>query len=159
MNSDLIELLSSLNDHKVRYLVIGGYAYSVHAEPRYTKDIDIWIDPCRTNAKRVFACLKSFGAPVSTLVEKNFSEPGMLLIFGREPNRVDILNDLKGLSFGTAWKESIKVTIEKVSIRVVSLDHLIKLKTLAGRPQDKLDVKKLLAIKKAGKSPPPKPSR
>ena len=148
MNSDLIELLSSLNDHKVRYLIIGGYAYAVHAEPRYTKDLDIWVDSTPQNAKRVFACLKSFGAPVSTLAEKNFSEPGMLLIFGREPNRVDILNHLKGLSFASAYKDSIRVIVDNVTVRVVSLEHLIKLKVLADRPQDRLDVKKLKAIRK-----------
>lgn len=149
MNSDLIELLSSLNDYKVRYLIVGGYAYAVHAEPRYTKDIDIWVDPAPSNARKIFACLKAFGAPVSSLAAKTFSEPGMLLIFGREPNRVDILNELKGLSFSAAYKESCKVVIEHVPVRVVSLEHLIKLKTLANRPQDRLDIKKLKAIRKA----------
>lgn len=148
MNSDLIELLSSLNEFKVRYLIIGGYAFSVHAEPHYTKDIDIWIEPSPGNAKRTLRCLKEFGAPVTSLVEKNFVEPGFLLIFGREPNRVDILNHLDGLAFPKAYKASKKVLIDKISLRVVSLDHLILLKKLANRPQDKLDVKRLLEIKK-----------
>lgn len=148
MNSDLIELLSSLNDYKVKYLIIGGYAYGVHVEPRYTKDIDIWVDPAPTNAKKVFKCLKQYGAPVSSLAEKNFSEPGLLLIFGREPNRVDILNHLKGLSFKDAYGDSVKITIDKLPLRIISLDHLIKLKKIANRPQDIIDVKKLLKIKK-----------
>ena len=147
MNSNLIELLSSLNEYRVKYLIIGGYAYGVHAEPRYTKDIDLWIDSSPGNAKKVLACLKNFGAPVSSLVEKNFIEPGFLLIFGKEPNRVDILNQLKGLSFKVAYKESIIVNLGKVKIRVVSLEHLILLKKIANRPQDKLDVTKLLKIK------------
>jgi hypothetical protein len=129
-------------------LIVGGYAFGVHAEPRYTKDLDIWIDPSPVNAKRVLASLRSFGAPVSSLVARNFSEPGFLLIFGREPNRVDFINKLKGLSFATAYKYSVKVELGKVSVRVVSLDHLILLKKLANRPQDRLDVKNLLAIKK-----------
>lgn len=147
MNSDLIELLSSLNEFKVRFLIIGGYAYSAHAEPRYTKDIDIWVDPSQSNARKVFACLKKFGAPVSTLVAKNFTDPGFLLIFGKEPNRVDILNHLAGLSFANAYKQSIKIKIGKCSIRIVSLEHLIKLKQIANRPQDKLDLKKLYLIR------------
>ena len=148
MNSDLIELLSLLNEYKVKFLIIGGYAYGVHAEPRYTKDIDIWIDPSIANSKRIFSCLKDFGAPVSSLAEKNFTEPGLLLIFGKEPNRVDILNHLKGLTFKEAYQKSILVPLKKVSVRVVCLEHLIKLKKIANRPQDKLDVKKLLEIKK-----------
>jgi predicted nucleotidyltransferase len=148
MNSDLIELLSLLNEYKVRFLIIGGYAYGVHAEPRYTKDIDIWVDPSTSNAKRIFKCLKDFGAPVSSLAEKNFAEPGLLLIFGKEPNRVDILNELKGLSFEKAYKDGVKVKLGKTHVKVVSLEHLIKLKKLANRPQDKLDVKRLIQIKK-----------
>jgi predicted nucleotidyltransferase len=152
MNSDLIELLSSLNEFKVKYLIIGGYAYGVHAEPRYTKDIDIWIEPTKANAKRLLECLKNFGAPVSSLVEKNFIEPGFLLIFGREPNRVDILNTIDGLAFKDAYKDSICITLENKQIRVISLEHLILLKQIANRPQDKLDLKKLKEIKRRLKS-------
>lgn len=148
MNSDLIELLLSLNEFRVRYLIIGGYAFGMHAEPRYTKDIDIWIDSSRGNAKKVLACLREFGAPVSSLVDKNFVEPGFLLIFGKEPNRVDILNHLEGLQFKEAYAESMKVNLGKVTVRVVSLNHLILLKKLANRPQDRLDVKKLIAIRR-----------
>jgi hypothetical protein len=90
MNSDLIELLSSLNQYKVKFLIIGGYAFGVHAEPRYTKDLDIWVESTAANAKKVLKCLRDYGAPVSSLVEKNFVEPGFILIFGREPNRVDM---------------------------------------------------------------------
>ena len=148
MNSDLIELLSSLNAYGVKYLIIGGYAFGVHAEPRYTKDIDIWVESSKGNAKKVLACLREFGAPVSSLVERDFTEPGFLLIFGKEPNRVDILNDLKALSFKEAYKESLVIDIGRVKIRVISLDHLILLKQAANRPQDRLDVKKLKAIRK-----------
>ena len=96
----------------------------------------------------MLACLRDFGAPVSSLVDRDFTEPGFLLIFGKEPNRVDILNDLKALSFKEAYKESLVISIDRVAIRVVSLDHLILLKKAANRPQDRLDVKKLQAIKK-----------
>jgi predicted nucleotidyltransferase len=148
MNSDLIELLSSLNQYKVKFLIIGGYAFGVHAEPRYTKDLDIWVESTPANAKKVLNCLRDYGAPVSSLVEKNFVEPGFILIFGREPNRVDILNHLKGLTFKEAYKTAKKIMISGIEIKVVSLDHLILLKKLANRPQDRLDVKKLIQIKK-----------
>lgn len=148
MNSDLIELLLLLEKYKVRYLVIGGYAFGAHAEPRYTKDLDLWVDPSKANAKRIFACLKEYGAPVSSLAEKHFSEPGLLLIFGREPNRVDILNDLKGLSFKEAYRKKKTVKIERATLNIVSLDHLIQLKKAANRPQDRLDIQRLKQIKK-----------
>ena len=76
VNSDFAELLKLLGDNHVRYLVIGGYAVVQYAEPRYTKDLDLWISADEANARSVYKALREFGAPLAGLTEKDFSEEG-----------------------------------------------------------------------------------
>ena len=143
MHQDFLELLLAFERHKVRYVVIGGYAVGIHAEPRYTKDLDILMEPSLTNAKRMLKALSEFGAPVENLSVKELATPGLLYIFGVNPLRVDILNNIKKADIGGIMKRGKKVTVGNTSLRVVSLDDLITLKRLAGRPQDKADIAKL----------------
>ena len=65
LSNDRMELLDALNRRKAQYLVIGAHAVGIYTEPRGTKDLDIWINPTKTNAQRVYAALKKFGAPSS----------------------------------------------------------------------------------------------
>jgi hypothetical protein len=90
MNSDFIELLKILESYQVKYLIIGGYAVMNYSEPRYTKDLDIWIEASSENANKIYAALIKFGAPLTGLAEKDFSEPGFFYQMGRPPVRVDI---------------------------------------------------------------------
>jgi hypothetical protein len=99
MNSDLIELLQSLKKYRVRYLIVGGQAVIAYAEPRYTKDLDLWVEPTKENAKRLVKSLQAFGAPLASVAEEDFSKEGTIFIFGIEPNRVDILTKVKGAVF------------------------------------------------------------
>jgi predicted nucleotidyltransferase len=147
MNSDLIELLHCLNDFKVKYLVIGGYAVSYYAEPRYTKDLDLWVEASDRNAKNLIKALTHFGAPVDNLSFKDFATPGTIFVFGVAPNRIDILNKAPGASFSSAWKNRKSVRLSDLKIPFVSLLDLRKLKKAAGRPQDKIDLANLAKIK------------
>jgi hypothetical protein len=140
MNSDFSELLQLLNDFKVKYLLIGGYAYGFYAEPRYTKDIDLWVEASTSNAKKIIKALTEFGAPIANLSIKDLATPGLIYIFGLPPLRVDILNEVKGESFDNAYSNKEIKIVEKLKIPVVSKKTLIKLKKAAGRPQDKLDI-------------------
>ena len=152
MNSDLIELLHFLNACKVRYLIIGGHAVIHYSEPRYTKDLDIWIEASVLNAKRLIRCLTEFGAPVDNLSVDDFAKAGTLFVFGLPPNRVDILNQVKGGSFAAAYKRKSLVQLApKLKVPFVGLNELIKLKRSAGRPQDLIDLGKLAAVKKLAK--------
>src|SRR5271166_2987521 len=90
MLSDYRELLSILNAHRVKYLVIGAYAVAIHAQPRATKDLDILVKADTENAKAVFAALAEFGAPMQGLTFADFAEPGPFFRIGREPVGVDI---------------------------------------------------------------------
>ena len=143
---DFLELLLAFEKYKVRYVVIGGYAVGIHAEPRYTKDLDILIEPSVFNAKRVLKALGEFGAPIDNLSVTELATPGLLYIFGVPPLRVDILNRIKGANAAEIIKRGKRIKIGKTVFKVVALADLIKLKKLAGRKQDKADIEKLTKL-------------
>ena len=89
INSDFRDLLRSLNAAGVRYLIVGGYAVMVHTEPRYTKDLDIWIEPVLDNARFLMAALAAFGAPVGAVAESDFTEPEVFFQIGIDPVRIN----------------------------------------------------------------------
>ena len=151
MYPDFLELLRVFEKHKVAYAVIGGYAVGIHAEPRYTKDLDILIIPEEKNAKAVLNALDEFGAPVNNLSIEELSKPGLLYVFGIAPLRVDILNRIKGIDIRRIIKRAHVVTIKDTKLRVVTINDLIRLKKLAGRKQDLADIEKLRAVTRAKK--------
>ncbi len=148
MNSDFKELLNIFNENRIKYLVIGGYAVSEYAEPRYTKDLDIWVEASEENGQRIYAALKEFNAPLFDLKPSDFSQEGSFYQMGRPPVRVDILMSIAGMNFAKAWENRQIVDFFGVEANFISLDDLIKSKKLAGRPQDLTDVENLLSAKK-----------
>ena len=144
MYQDYLELLQCLNDNNVKYLVIGGYAVIQYAEPRYTKDIDIWVEASTANAKKLLKALSKFGAPISNLTVEELAIPGLVYVFGIPPVRVDILNRASGGKFETAWKSKNVVVLDGTRINFISKPDLIKLKKSAGRPQDIADISALV---------------
>jgi hypothetical protein len=149
--SDYKELLSILNGHGVKYLVIGAYAVAIHAQPRATKDLDILVKADPENARAVFAALAEFGAPVSGLSPADFEAPGPFFRIGREPVGVDILTEVPGLEFDAAWPHRVEAVFDEgtnLRANVISRDDLIATKRAAGRQQDLADVD---AIEKAAK--------
>lgn len=149
MNSDFKDLLKLLADYEVKYLVVGGYAVMHYAEPRYTKDLDIWIEANPENGERIFKALKEFGAPLTGLTSKDFSEPGYFYKMGNPPVRVDILMSIEGLSFQECYLRKKLVTVDTISLSFIALDDLVKSKELAGRDVDILDASNLRKLKKA----------
>lgn len=143
MNQDFKEMLSTFNDEQVRYLVVGGYAVIMHTEPRYTKDLDIWVSPDRENAERVFRALQSFGAPLTGLSVQDFTEKGCFYTMGLAPSRVDILFDLKGVEFDECYKRRIESDLGGVVVNIIGAKDLIVNKEAVGRYQDLADAEKL----------------
>jgi Nucleotidyl transferase of unknown function (DUF2204) len=159
MHRDFKELLSVLNEHRVKYLVVGAYAVSIHAQPRATKDLDILIKPDAANARKVFAALAQFGSPLQGMTAADFAEPGPFFRMGREPVSVDILTDIPGVDFGAAWKRRIEDVVDPASglkASFISADDLIAAKLATARPQDIADVD---AIRKAAQSRPARPAK
>jgi len=145
-NSDFKELLSIFNDKGVRYLVVGGYAVMKYAEPRYTKDIDLWIKADKTNAASVFQALRSFGAPLVGLTEDDFAHEGYFYQMGVPPVRIDILMSIPALTFDEAWHRRVEVDLEGILVPFISKQDLIASKLASGRPQDLIDAELLSQI-------------
>src|SRR6476646_3463834 len=109
INSDFRDLLRELNAADVRYLIVGGYAVMVHTEPRYTKDLDLWIEPVESNADKLFVALALFGAPTRDVQPSDFTEPEVFFQIGIEPVRIDIMTSVFGLDFLPAWERKVMV--------------------------------------------------
>jgi len=159
MFDDLKELLSIFNDQRVKYLIVGGYAVSYHAEPRATKDIDILVKPDPENAKAIYAALTKFGAPLQGLTADDFIERDKFFRMGRAPVMVDILPEITGVDFDCAWQKRVEAVIDPatgLTAPFISSDDLIAAKLAAGRPQDIADV---AALRKAAANRPKRSGR
>jgi hypothetical protein len=159
MHSDFKELLSTLNAHRVKYLVVGAYAVSIYSQPRATKDLDILVKASADNAKAVFAALAEFGAPPEGLTFADLAEPGPRFRMGREPVGVDVLTAIPGIEFDAAWPRRVEEVVDEASklrASFISREDLIAAKLASGRPQDIADVD---AIRKAVESQQARPSR
>src|SRR5712692_6136897 len=124
----------------------------LYTEPRFTKDLDIWVEATQENGRRVYAALARFGAPLAGVTPADFSQPGLFYQMGRPPVRVDILTSVTGLEFEEAWPKRVEKDFGGVRAFFLSREDLIRIKTALGRPQDLLDVEQL---KKASTEPRP----
>jgi hypothetical protein len=161
MFQDFKELLSSFNAHSVRYLVVGGYAVSFHTQPRFTKDLDVFIKADAANAAAAFQALTSFGAPLTGITVDDLANPGKFFRFGKEPIAIDVLPGIDGVDFDAAWEKRVEGIIDPPSgltAFFISGSDLMAAKIASGRPQDLADVD---ALRKAAESqgPQSKPKR
>jgi hypothetical protein len=118
-----------------------------YAEPRFTKDLDIWISTNIANAESVYKSLKDFGAPLAGLSEKDFSEAGYFYQMGVPPMRVDILMGIPGGDFEKSWKNRNEVDFDGLIVCFISKQDLIETKKASGRSQDLIDAELLLKHK------------
>ena len=136
LNQDFKEFIESLNDNSVRYLVVGGYAVALHGHPRYTKDIDIWIEMTPENAQRVIEALAQFGFGSLGLRAEDFLEADQIIQLGYPPARIDLLTTVPGVEFETCYASRVQVEIDNVTINFIDLDNLKRSKRASGRLQD-----------------------
>lgn len=140
---DFKELLSLFKKHKVRYLIVGGYAVMRYTEPRFTKDLDLLVGVDEGNPEAVYNALKEFGAPLAGLTASDFAAEGYFYQMGRPPLRVDVLMSVPGINFSDAWERRETLEVAGVEMHFISKLDLIKSKEAAGRPQDLLDLENL----------------
>lgn len=145
-NRDYEELLKLLNQHGARYLIVGGYAVSWHAAPRFTKDIDILVEPTLENAEKVLRALDEFIGPLGIVPEK-LVNPRALVMLGVPPTRVDVLTSVDGVDFAQAWERRAKGSYGETPVCFLGLDDLMASKRAAGRPQDVIDLERLERLK------------
>ncbi len=150
VSPDYEDLFRTLNAYKIKFLVVGAHAVAFHAQPRFTKDLDVWVPTELNESKRVYDALKAYGAPLRDLTPESFAEPGMILQIGVAPVRVDIMTVVPGVTAQEAWKHRAKSRYGRASIHVLGRSELIKAKQASGRPQDKLDLAKLRKRTRSG---------
>ena len=144
---DYEEILKLFNRHKVKYCIIGAFAVALYARPRYTKDIDIFIDSSPENAEKIIKALAEFGFEDLDLSEDDLCQKGNIIQLGYEPLRVDIVTSLSGISFDQVWKSKVGADYGGEKVYFIGLDDLIQTKKQSGRPQDKVDLDLLLKVK------------
>jgi len=140
---DFRELLALFNAHKVKYVIVGGYALAFHGAPRATGDIDLFIEPNAHNAKRILTVLTEFGFGSLGLVQKDFENPGNVIQLGVPPVRVDILTSLTGVSWQEAYKGRVKGFYGDVVVWYLGLKQFRANKRAIARKKDQADLEAL----------------
>ena len=140
---DFEDILQLFARHRVRYLIVGGLAFIYHAKPRYTKDIDLWIDADHDNVRRANRALEEFGSP--SLMTVDDSEE--ILQLGVAPNRIDILRDTIDLSFAECWPRRIESRYGSAPASWIDLDGLLSIKSAIDHPRHQEDARVLRAVR------------
>jgi hypothetical protein len=143
LNSDFKEFIQLLNENQVKYLVIGGYAVAVHGHPRYTKDIDIWIEMTPENADKLLTALNQFGFGSLGLSPQDFQSPDQIIQLGYPPNRIDLITTPDGIDFDTCYTSKLEILINDIPVQFIDLNNLKKNKKASGRLQDLADLENL----------------
>jgi predicted nucleotidyltransferase len=152
LGADFRDLLSAFRACSVKYLIIGGWAVSVHAQPRATQDMDIFVSSDKANLETVYEALLRFGAPLENVDKGQFLRPGAYYRIGAPPHQVDIFPGIPGVQFEACWPKRVEVALEGgLSAQVISAEDLIAAKTASGREQDLADVQ---AIRRAQQQKP-----
>jgi predicted nucleotidyltransferase len=144
-NPDYKELLQHLNDFQVEYLIVGGYALMKYSEPRFTKDLDIWVHNTPENAVRVHQALDRFGAPLQhdRITPETFAQHQVVYQIGIAPVRIDVISEITGVQFAQAWKNRVAGTLFGVSVQFISLEDLTLNKQSLARDIDVEQLKRL----------------
>ena len=140
---DFREFLSLLHTHRVNYLLVGGYAVAAHGYPRFTGDMDVWIQTNTKNGENVFKVCREFGFDVPNLRVELFTDPKQMTRMGHPPLRIEILNSVSGLSFEAAGENRSECDWEGVPVTLISLCDLRTNKLASGRLKDLADLENL----------------
>src|SRR5688500_79771 len=124
LDKDFREFIESLNAHDVRYLIVGGHAVGLHGYPRYTKDLDGWVDPSLDNAGRLMEALKAFGLVISGLTANDFTAGDDVIQLGFPPNRIDILTGCSGVEFDACFQSRLSIDLDGLPVNIINLDDL-----------------------------------
>lgn len=139
LSNDFEELLAFLNAHRVRAIVVGGHALAFHGHPRYTKDLDVFVEPSSENAEALLGALSAFGFGSIGLTADDFA-PGKVVQLGIAPNRIDLMTAIDGVSFSDAWEGREPGRFGKVPVHYIGRETFIRNKQASGRPQDLADI-------------------
>jgi predicted nucleotidyltransferase len=142
-NPDFREFVKLLIKNKVEYLIVGGYAVGIHGYPRYTGDLDIWINNTEENAQRILKCVEDFGFSSYNLSVADFTKEGNIIQLGYPPVRIDIINQVDGVNFSECFKNKKEITVEGLTLNFIGYEDLLKNKRKSSRPRDIDDIENL----------------
>lgn len=144
LSDDFEDFLKLLNQYQVHYLVVGGYAMAFHGKPRFTGDLDVWIDISEDNSLKMVSVINDFGFASLGFTDKDFSKPNLINQIGYPPLRIDILTSIDGVKFEEAYSEKLEIQLDEgTNVYYIGLDELIKNKKASGRKIDIADVSDL----------------
>ena len=147
LNKDYKDILQSLADEKVKFLLVGSYALAMHGYLRATIDIDIWVMPSPDNAPAVLRALRRFGAPSSDLTVADLQNNDTVFQIGIAPRRIDIITTgATGLNFEETFANSVAMDIDGINVRIPSIPDLIRNKRATGRTKDLADAEALESL-------------
>jgi hypothetical protein len=143
LNQDFKEFIELLNVNEVKYLVVGGYAVGYHGYPRYTGDIDFWVAISKENAEKIIVVLRDFGMGVLALQAEDFMKEDMIIQIGYEPNRIDILTSVTGISFEDCYSQKVRAEFDEITVDFIDIRNLKLNKAASGRGKDLGDLENL----------------
>jgi hypothetical protein len=143
LTKDSREFIGCLHSNKVKFLIVGALAVSWHGFPRYSGDIDFFVRPGRENATRLMLALEQFGFGGLGITLDDLSAEDRVIQLGVEPNRIDLMTSISGISFEEAWESRVPATIDGVVVNFIGREALIRNKRASGRAKDLIDVHEL----------------
>ena len=143
LNKDWREFIELLNSNGVEYVVVGAFAVAHHGFPRYTGDLDILVRASGPNSERLLGALAAFGFGSLGIRPEDFQAPGKVIQLGVQPNRIDLLTSISGVSFDDAWKSREQANLDGVPIQFLGREALIENKLATGRAKDLGDAAEL----------------
>ena len=142
-SQDFKEFIELLIKNKAEYLIVGGYAVGIHGHPRYTGDLDIWLNPTPQNAECILKSVNEFGFSSFKLSIEDFIKPGNVIQLGYPPLRIDLLTELDGVTFEECFTNRKEVIMEDIKVNFIGYNDLLKNKKESGRPRDIDDIDNL----------------
>ncbi len=143
LQPDFKELLELLNENSVKYLIIGGYAVAFYGAPRFTGDLDIYIQPTRENAEKLMKSLLAFGFGGLDLSVADFINPERVVQLGLPPVRIDFITSIDGVTWEEAWTNRVSKIYAGIDVMFIGRNELIRNKMASARKRDLSDVEAL----------------
>ncbi len=137
---DFREFVELLIKNKVEYLIVGGYAVGIHGHPRYTGDLDIWLNPTSLNAELILKSVCEFGFASFKLQVEDFTKSGNVIQLGYPPLRIDLLTEIDGVKFEECFQNRKEILIDDMVVNFIGYKDLLKNKKESGRPRDIDDI-------------------
>jgi len=140
---DFKDLLALLNERKVEYIIVGAYALAFHGAPRFTGDIDIYVNPTKENAERIVSALSAFGFGTLGLTAEDFQKPDQVVQLGVPPVRIDLITSITGVSWDQASAGKISGNYGDIPVHFLGRAQYIANKKATGRAKDLADIEAL----------------